>query len=124
MSSKAKKISDNVIKMSEVEKENTLSVMYRVDMKFNRAFEPKEKTCWYVMSGIPESMYKENKQQVERTARMQFASYVKQGGFLELYNRGKSSKEEIPSFYNIGLAKFITITDFYECDESFNKLGV
>lgn len=118
MSSKAKKIMDNVLN------EETLYIMYRVDMKFNRAFEPKEKTCWYVMSGIPKSMYKENKQQVERTARMQFASYVKQGGFLELYNRGKSSKEEIPSFYNIGLAKFITITDFYECDESFNKLGV
>jgi len=121
MSSKAKKISDNVINMSDLQKENTLSVMYRVDMKFNRAFEPKEKTCWYVMSGIPESMYKENKQQVERTARMQFASYVKQGGFIELYNQGKSSKEEIPSFYNIGLAKFVTITSFFEVDENFKR---
>lgn len=121
MSSKAKRISDNVIKMSEVEKENTLSVMYRVDMKFDAAFEPSTKTCWYIMSGIPESMYKENKQQVERTARLQFASYVKQGGFLELYNQGKTSKEETPSFYNIGLAKFVTITSFFEVDENFKR---
>ena len=120
MSSKAKKMGENIVQIQN--KEKMLSMFFRVDLKFDDSFVSLPKTNYYLVSGIPESMYNEDKQQVIQTARQQYASVLMRGGFIELYNQGKTSKDEMPVFFNISLAKSIAIFDFYEVDENFQKI--
>lgn len=120
MSSKAKKIGENIVQIQN--KEKMLSMFFRVDLRFDDSFCNSAKTNYYLVSGIPESMYNEDKQQVIQTARQQYASVLMRGGFIELYNKGKTTKDEMPVFFNISLAKSIAIIDFYEVDENFQKI--
>ena len=120
MSSKAKKIGENIVQIQN--KEKMLSMFFRVDLEFDDSFGASPKTNYYLVSRIPESMYNEDKQQVIQTARQQYASVLMRGGFIELYNQGKTSKDEMPVFFNVSLAKSIAILDFYEVDENFQKI--
>ena len=118
MSSKTKKIENNILNMPKV---NYVYIFFRVDLQFDKAFETDIKTCYYIMSDVPENEYNKNKEGIYETARMQFLQAVKQGGFFELYNLGKNAKDEKPVLYNFNQVKTIEIKDFYEVDENFKK---
>ena len=120
MSSKARKFEKNILNMQK-EPESYVYLFFRVDLQFDNEFEPEQKTCYYIMRDVPEKEYNENKDGIYGTARMQFIQAMKQGGFFELYNLGKTTKDEKPVLYNFNLAKTIEIKDFYEVDENFKR---
>ena len=94
MSNKVNKIAKEIGE----QKVETKEITYRLDLKLNGAMI---KTTYIVVSGVPKELPDEYKKTVERTAEAQFTNVINQRNFLELYNEGKSFKDERPIFYNL-----------------------
>lgn len=104
MSSKAKRMAE------EIKPQATKTIAYRFDLKLDDA----EKSCYMIVSGVPEGLPEELMPTVETTAKSQFAQVIKTANFIELYSLGKSAKEEDPVFYNLSSFKTISITKVEE----------
>lgn len=102
MSSKAKKMAQDI----PVPEQKTKNVTYRIDVSLSGGTE---KTVYMVVSGVPEDLPDEYMVTVKAAASNQFAQVLKAGGFMEMYNRGKTSADEKPVFYNLNKLEKIAV---------------
>lgn len=103
MSSKAKKMSENITPKEAP----TKSAQYRIDVDLSGVGL---RTTYMVVTGIPEDLPDEMEPSVRAAAEKQFASVIKAGsGYLEFYSEGKTSADEQPVFYNLFKLDWLSI---------------
>lgn len=105
MSSKASKLKDQIMTAQEQGKA-TKSINYRVDVNIAGIGI---KSTYIVVTGIPEDLPDEYEDTIKRSAEAQFATAINQRLFLEFYNKGKTSRDEQPTFYNLSKLDWIGI---------------
>ena len=99
MSSAAKRMSKDI-------PVKTKDAMYRIDVNLAGVGC---KSTYMVVTGIPEDLPEAYEDTIKRTAEGNFANALNSRCFMEFYSKGKSSKDEQPTFYNMSQMAWVEI---------------
>lgn len=100
-------------KAKEVRKENeTINFTYRIDVciaTVNESVGSLELTTYMIVSGVPKDLPEEMMDTVKYAAQAQFATAINERKFIEFYDKGKTSKDSTPTFFNLGNIEHLTV---------------
>ena len=102
--------------MSNDKKTKTIQKTYRIDVRYNSNAGDQEKSCYIVVTGIPEELPKEYYETIKLSAEQQFANALQTKSFLELYPVGKTAKDCHPLFFNVKNINYLEISNVTEID--------
>ena len=97
-------------------KQKTIQKTYRIDVKFTSTIGEYEKSCYIVVTGIPEELPKEYYETIKLSAEQQFANALQTKSFLELYPVGKTAKDCHPLFFNVKNINYLEISNVTDID--------
>ena len=91
--------------------QETKIICYRIDVDI--AGEG-IKTTYMQVTGVPKDLPVEYEETVKRSAEAQFANAINSRIFLEFYDKGKTSKDEQPTFINLSHKDWIKIREIFK----------
>lgn len=93
----------------ERKEQETVNMTYRIDLEMGK--DPSKKTTYMIVSGVPKNLPESMYDSVKYAAQAQFVSALNERKFIEVYNEGKTSKDEMPILVNLSMLESIKVTD-------------
>lgn len=102
MSSRAGKMEKNmVVQQAKKAEQKVKDIDIQIDVELIKDAKVLDKTAYVKVTGVPEDLPVEMEKTVVSHAEKMFAEMLNSRIYQEFYNRGKTSHDEDPIFYNL-----------------------